>query len=232
MLPHDDGTMAWHLTGTDYFSTIDHEEFNQTSAFWQRDTIAENDHVYRAEYLAWLIFTEHERSGRMDELRKSVTVPEETQSLTRAAAEANLDHQYQRGLHDYDAARILTSLVELADSAGLLRFPATARCLALEWWQNLLTTDQRLASRLQRRCRSLARLEQTFSSAAGSAMLAELEQSLRIYAREDQQKLIPTTSAYAFQELCLHDDVQWLLAGAASDLQLQCQKDLNQRGLA
>ena len=135
MLPHEEGEMAWHLTGTDYFSTVEEQDFQQTKTLLAARNGRRKRNVYRAEYLAWLIFIEHEQAGTLDTLRKTLTTEEDAQALTRAAAEARLDHQYQRGLHDYDAAKILTSLVELSDSAGLLRYSAQARCFAIAWWQ-------------------------------------------------------------------------------------------------
>jgi hypothetical protein len=236
MLPHNEGQMAWHLTGTDYFSEIEHAQFNQTQPFWNRDTVAESDEVYRAEYLAWLVFQEYEMGEKFDELRKSVAISDEAQDLMRAAAEARLDHHYQRGLHDHDAARILPSVVELTDSAGLLRYPAQARYFTINWWQHLLERAPDEAQSIRRRCLSLARLEKTFTSAAGrQIMLAELQQTLTDHApalaRSFEEDLITIASSYAFDELTRHENIQWVLDGAAADLQQQIHNDLNQRGL-
>ena len=224
----------WHLTGTDYFSTVEEQQFRETKAYWQRETVAESETVYRGEYLAWLLYNEHEQAGTLDSLRKILTSEDDAQALTRAAAEARLDHQYQRGLHDYDAAKILTSLFELSDSAGLLRYPAQARCFAIAWWQQLGEQDQHAAAMLHRRCRSLARLEQTFTSAAGRrAMLEEIQGSMAAYdaAETSNDGLLTQASAYAFAELSKQDEVHWLLAGSAADLLQHTQEDLNRRNM-
>ena len=234
MLPHDDGDMAWHLTGTDYFSAVDDPEFQQTKAYWQRETLAENDAIYRAEYLAWLLYCEHEQNGSLDHLRQSLAVSEEAEALTRSAAESRLDHQYQRGLHDHDAAKILISLAELADSAGLLRYPAQARCFAILWWHQLMENDCSKAAALQRRCRSLAQLEQAFTSFAGrSKLLEEIQLAMEDsdVAPVSNADLLTSASAYAYAELRKQDDVHWLFAGSAADALQQSQEDLNRRGL-
>ena len=234
MLPHDDGEMAWHLTGTDYFSTVDDESFQQTQAYWQRETVAENETVYRAEYLAWLMYAAHEEGGTLDTLRQNLLVPEDAQALTRAAAEERLDHHYQRGLHDHDAAKILTSLVELTDSAGLSRYAAPARCFAIAWWQHLVEQDPHTASALHRRCRSLAKLEQTFTSSAGRLkMVQEIQRTMEEadLATTSDHELLAQASMYAFAELRHQEEVHWLFSGAAADVLQHSQEDLTRRGL-
>ena len=45
-----------HLTGTQYFAPITNEEFLATRAVWDQEVISENREIYRAEYLAYLLW--------------------------------------------------------------------------------------------------------------------------------------------------------------------------------
>jgi len=53
-----DGAMQLHLAGTRFFEEIDDPAFNATRPVWDQEVVSENDTVYRAEYLAYLIYNE------------------------------------------------------------------------------------------------------------------------------------------------------------------------------
>ncbi|MCA9564189.1 MAG: DNA repair ATPase, partial [Myxococcales bacterium] len=46
MVPRDDG-MAFHLTGTNFYQSVDNPEFLATQALWSQQLVSENDSVYR-----------------------------------------------------------------------------------------------------------------------------------------------------------------------------------------
>ncbi|MEM9415160.1 MAG: DNA repair ATPase [Planctomycetota bacterium] len=53
-----DDAMHLHLAGTRFFEPIDDPAFNATRPVWDQEVVSENDDVYRAEYLAYLIYNE------------------------------------------------------------------------------------------------------------------------------------------------------------------------------
>ena len=45
--------MFYHLTGTNFFETVQDEDFAATRLVWEQSLVSENQDVYRAEYLAY-----------------------------------------------------------------------------------------------------------------------------------------------------------------------------------
>ncbi len=152
MVPRD-GVMNLHITGTDFYQTLDDAEFESTRPFWEQQLVSETEKisddrsgplVYRAEYLAFCILTEAEKTGlgklydlmRSGEPRKDGEVHPGLLELVRSTASERYDEGYERGIHDHDAALILESLLFLYSSGGLLRFSPTARAAAVYFWQH------------------------------------------------------------------------------------------------
>ncbi|MCX4963578.1 DNA repair ATPase [Streptomyces sp. NBC_00654] len=150
LVPQDDG-LAFALTGTDYRSPVTDPEFAATRPYWGRSLPSESDGVYRAEYLAVRLLTEHG-----PEALAGADLP----ALVRSAAEAAYDEGYERGVHDHDATAILGALLRLHEGAGLLRYPPSARAEAQLFWAHGTTGPGR-ASWL-RRMTSLARARAAF----------------------------------------------------------------------
>jgi len=59
-----------HLTGTQYFEPIEDEAFLATRAVWDQQVVSEDREIYRAEYLAYLVWQklEHEGGERLAEV--------------------------------------------------------------------------------------------------------------------------------------------------------------------
>src|SRR5690606_7365275 len=51
-------SMFYHITGTNFFEEIRDPKFLATREVWNQELISENNTVYRAEYLAYLLFNE------------------------------------------------------------------------------------------------------------------------------------------------------------------------------
>ncbi|OAH10384.1 DNA repair ATPase [Streptomyces jeddahensis] len=154
LVPDAHGGMAFALTGTDYRRPVTDPEFAGTSAHWDQLLPSENAEVYRAEYLAARLLTEHgaEPLAGADLAR-----------LVRQAAEAAYDEGYERGVHDHDAAAILSIVLGLHEQAGLLRYPAADRAAAQLFWAHGTTADAREA--WARQAASLVRARETFGTA-------------------------------------------------------------------
>ena len=52
-----------HLTGTQYFEPIEDEDFLATHEVWDQQVVSEDKEIYRAEYLAYLIWQWLEKEG-------------------------------------------------------------------------------------------------------------------------------------------------------------------------
>ena len=132
MLPRDGG-LAYHLTGTRFFEKVENAELETQRAVWEQTVVSENEQVYRAEYLAWQML----KSGTSDDV---------------ATFMAQRYHEgYTKGVHDHDAALILTPLREMESALGLLRHSPAARGHARLFWHAWAEDDAKraLAARMQ-----------------------------------------------------------------------------------
>lgn len=198
LVPHGDG-LAFALTGTDYRSPVTDPDFAALRPYWDRPLSSESPEVYRAEHLAARLLDEHGPAALAQE--------EDLPGLVRRAAEAAYDEGYERGVHDHDAALILSALLRLHDSAGLLRHEPAARAAAQRFWAHGTTAAER--DSWTRRALSLARARETFGLAPAIADLeAELAAAIGSAA----------AAAYLFEELTtgpegfvIHADARTLL---------------------
>jgi hypothetical protein len=163
-----DETMQLHLAGTRFFEPITDPDFNATRPVWDREVVSESDDVYRAEYLAYLIYTEATNPAEATRLRRAnagkasdnaVNVPplEELAALEDDALltlvqrfmAPRYSEGYTKGVHDADAAKLLRELVDIGSSIGLLRFPSSARAIASVFWQTRGDDAERALLRAQ-----------------------------------------------------------------------------------
>ena len=106
--------------------------------------VSENPDVYRAEYLAWRILQAAHHPAPADAAagRPAVlSVPElahlsdaELLAYVQQFMAPRYQEGYLKGVHDHDAARLLTALVRLTRTADLLRYPADTRAAAALFW--------------------------------------------------------------------------------------------------
>ena len=143
------------LTGTDYRKPIAAEAAQAFKPVWQQTLPSENAQTYRAEYLAYRLF-----QALRTEAPAGITDAAELSAAERAALRVALQDapkdqnqsliaqinviaakrpidDYQRGVHDHDAAHILSALEKLDEHAGALRTRAPARVLAQAYFAGL-----------------------------------------------------------------------------------------------
>ncbi|MFE6818219.1 DNA repair ATPase [Streptomyces sp. NPDC057677] len=152
LVPYED-TLAFALTGTDHRTPVTDPDFAATRPYWNRTLPSESPEVYRSEHLAARLLAEHGADG---------LAGADLDALARRAAEAAYDEGHQRGVHDHDAAAILKALLPLYESAGLLRYPATARAAAQTFWAHATTPEAR--EQWTHRAISLTRARDLFGS--------------------------------------------------------------------
>lgn len=225
IVPRGEG-MAYHLTGTGYYESIESAEFLQAKELWPQELVSENHAVYRGEYLAYCIWQAAEQGSdglsprQLDEACRDLAALTE---LVRGFARQQYDEGYERGLHDHDAALILHALHHLAATAGLLRHAGSARALALLWWRHAAGDG---ASSLHRRCRSMSRLRRTYGPPAEEAALAaDCARLLHAFAVDiswpEADAIAPGAAAYLVAQLGEDTDA-WALSGEAETLRDRC----------
>lgn len=162
LLPRDE-SMVLHISGSDYFESLPASLFENTQHLWQQELISENSNVYRAEYLAASLLFEAEAKGP-NAVAELVRANKENEllDLVRKAAEPRYQEGYDKGVHDSDATLILSQLLSLRETIGLLAYSAFERRLALVYWHSALNDKTR--EDLVNRCHNLQLMEQTFGS--------------------------------------------------------------------
>ena len=204
LLPRDK-LMMLHISGSEYFETLPAELFSGSEYLWQQELISESKQVYRGEYLAATILFEAETSN-LSELARLNEAAQQNQlvDIVRKIAEPRYQEGYDKGVHDSDAALILTELLSLKASIGLLAFPAQERRLAVFYFATHLQNNER--EHLVQRCHNLHLMEQTFG---GNDLRQHLTSELilaldNFIGKEDWLQCDSQLSAtYLIQELSL-----------------------------
>ncbi|WP_067485498.1 DNA repair ATPase [Actinomadura hibisca] len=158
LVPNAD-SLAFTVTGTTYRSPVQDESFTATKPFWTHPLPSEDATVYRAEYLAVSLLPE-------------TTPTDDPLTKVRTAAASRYDEGYERGVHDHDAAKILTELLHLREEAGLLRYSAEARAAAQLFWA--FKTDEQTRATWTTRATSLVRAREALGRNTVSALVEEL----------------------------------------------------------
>lgn len=123
--------LQYHLTGTDFYEEVTHEILINSRQIWEQEYISENKKVYRSSYLAYKLFKKFP-------LKKLETATEkELLEIVQEESSTNYAEGYVKGVHDYDAAHILATLVRKHIELGLLKFTPKIRAAAQFFWNSL-----------------------------------------------------------------------------------------------
>lgn len=170
LIPRDDHVLL-HLTGTQYYERLDEPGLDRLRGYWNMSQPSESDKVYRAEYLAALVIEEFRQAS---DLPVNVADLDELTDYIRKFASPRYREGYEKGIHDHDAALIVSTLWPAIQSAGLLRFSPKARALAMLYWAEVARQDL-AAQQLRSRCLSAGILSRMMQS---NELLYSLEQEL------------------------------------------------------
>jgi hypothetical protein len=184
-----DGAMYFHITGTDYLQPIEDERLEKTREFWNQEIPSENEHVYRAEFLAWKILRDAEKEKQnlsLQKLYEAAGIKPEIEAavdaapgapnamlmeLIRAYSSELYDEGYARGIHDHDAGLVLITLLRLRHVCGLLRYPAPARAVACIFWSRI--NDEKTKALITRTALNFGRMQQVFSTSSAPQSLVK-----------------------------------------------------------
>ncbi len=198
-----DDTMHLHLTGTQFFESIDDPRLEATRDAWPQEVVSEDATVYRAEYLAYLLLNEL-LEGDPDDPRKLLSADEDVMlEHVRQFMGPRYHEGYTKGVHDADAAAILRALLEMHTSIDLLRYRSNARALANLWWKTL--DDEQTRSLIAHRLSGFGTIGKVFPDATEQQVyITELKDYIAGYA--DQHDLLDSALAeeageYLFFEL-------------------------------
>jgi MoxR-like ATPase/flagellin-specific chaperone FliS len=128
------GEMYFHLTGTNFFEKVADEGFNATKSVWEQTLISENDDVYRAEYLAYMLFKSVD-----DNPKAKAQLLDDLKEKVKAFSATRYHEGYTKGIHDEDAAMILKEILELTEDIDLLRYPSVDRAAAQLFWNKFIS---------------------------------------------------------------------------------------------
>lgn len=191
-----EGRLFFHLTGTDFYELIDHEELNALEHFWTITLESESPKVYRAEYLAYSIIQKAKQDGEFaQQLKQALLSPDDLNKCVRDFAAPLYKEGYEKGIHDYDAARILEKLLPAMDRADLLVFDPRVRGFAQVFWANLHQLHEQL---------NLQRLSyETWLERAQSANQMET-----IFGRKNARELLADEILKAIKAFLIHHPIE------------------------
>ncbi len=210
IIPRND-VLNIHLTGTEFFEPIENSELLELKPYWDMNISSESPDVYRAEYLAYQIL-ESARMNR-DELSMEVlgaaAVDEKAlMKLVRDFATPRYKEGYEKGIHDHDAALILTKVVPALASADLLRFDPLCRGFAQVFWAN---REQLHAERLTydtwiERAQSATQMQDVFANSDAQKLLADdIRHTMQAFVKQHpidiDEVVIARAADYLVQEL-------------------------------
>ncbi|MEO1257765.1 MAG: DNA repair ATPase [Bacteroidota bacterium] len=207
----DNGSMNFHLTGTDFFSEIDDPQFLATKDLWDQTLVSENHQVYRSEYLAYDLF----RNTAKEQLPVG---SEELLAFVQHEASTRYQEGYVKGIHDVDATNILAALVEVSGKIDLLYFFPEVRACGAVFWKKFI--DEKSKTRLHNQLQSAGVILQVFpDSHEYDFLVDELAEEVAAFLTESNlfHKVDPQqVASYLFQELTRGD--QFIISQPAADL--------------
>lgn len=225
LIPRGD-SQTLHITGTDYYEAITDEELIKLKPFWEMSLTSESETVYRAEYLAYTVLqaaARQEEDLSESDLIAAMETPDGLVEITRRFANARYKEGYEKGIHDHDAARLLSVLLPMKEKGGLLRFGPLARALGQLYWAECGTALP--AKDWPVRAASAVDMAALFADQSGcDALLAELQTTLAEFVEQRQLPFATTicrqAAAYLIEALS-KDRLEFVESKYASRLREQ-----------
>jgi len=233
IIPHG-GTLAVHLTGTDFFEPLDDPTLVSARDLWEQNLPSENDAVYRGEFLAASMLRDAERGTQglsLARLHGDAFDPHTLLTTVRTYAADRHDEGYERGVHDVDAAIILARVLPLLHAAGTLRHDGAARALGV---LHVSSLDEAKRLLLARRARSAGRLFTRHGAPAARDELAaeitrSLETTLTQWGLPNDLSLRVRAARYLVDELSV-ERPRFVLSGEAKTLREALWRHLEEEG--
>ena len=199
-----DGEMLFHLSGTNFFETIEDEKLQSTRETWDQQLISENRSVYRAEYLAYKLMLA-DQAGDLD-LEGFTDLSEEEQGqLVQKFMAPRYSEGYVKGVHDHDATLMLRELLKLDSQLELLKYPSDARALANLFWAWVETSDGLFKKSFAVQLQSLAGARDLFSGNVDEeSYVSQLRTRISDFASQLEpfdDRIVDAAASYLYDEL-------------------------------
>ena len=197
-----DGSLKYHLTGTDFYQKIENEILLQSEEYWDQDYISENKLVYRSAYLAYKIFQKY---------NDTITGKTEEELVKLVQDESSKDYSegYVKGVHDLDAAKILSVFLQKFKALDLLRYHPEIRACAQYFWNFTAEKEQQY---LNETIKASGDVIQFFpQSREYEFLLKKLQHAIIEFAESSgiyEAAFAKEAAAYLFEELQNDDDFQ------------------------
>ncbi|MCH4889768.1 AAA family ATPase [Acidaminobacter sp. JC074] len=146
-----DGDLHYHITGTDFWDKIKHEGLENFKHVYEQSLLSENTLVYRGEYLVYKVF----QAAMLKEIPDIQALSSMTDPIlleqVRSFMESRYQEGYTKGVHDEDATKILSTLLNMHQNVNLLTYKNEVRAMARMYWNHLADDNKKkiLSSRLQ-----------------------------------------------------------------------------------
>lgn len=128
-----DGKLTAHLTGTDFYEVISNDELYKLKEYWELDLPSETNLIYRGEFLAYSILSDAELNIEDLSIKKLMEANnnETLNLIVSKYAATRYKEGYIKGVHDFDATKILEKVLKVYDKAGLLKLNQNLRSYAI-----------------------------------------------------------------------------------------------------
>lgn len=196
------GELNTHISGTDFYQSIEDEEFLALQNISKLDVASETDTIYRAEYLSYLIL--HSAMNLADDFDVDALLAARKSgqllSLVQRFSAPRYKEGYVKGIHDHDAEKILNQLLPVFEQAGSLRFGQKERATAWMW---LIAQERKDLSDWKAKANNANLLKRHLQSPdAYQQLQKELEPNLAQFGRG----VLTDASDYLIQLLAKSDD--------------------------
>ncbi len=153
-----DGQLNIHLTGTQFYQPLTDPALDNASDLWGQPLPSESPDVYRGEFLAFQLSNELRANSATFGTREYLAQKFDEQVIwVRDRMRTRFDGGYVRGVHDHDSAKILTELLTMERSLGLLAHSPLLRGVTWFTWKYLVPEERRV--HLERWVQSLATVD-------------------------------------------------------------------------
>ncbi|MEM6299129.1 MAG: AAA family ATPase, partial [Bacteroidota bacterium] len=167
--------------------------FLSTREVWDQEVISENDAVYRAEYLAFVMFQE----GNFPENEEDFLLHVQQFMASR------YEEGYIKGVHDADAAKILFALHSLHTQIGMLRYPTEVRACAQYFWESYL--DKNTQKTFDSQLKGVGIIRKAFPNGGDQeALVEELTEVVEQFLTQSSvfpSEIVSKVANYLFDEL-------------------------------
>ncbi|MBU2862729.1 DNA repair ATPase [Reinekea forsetii] len=230
-----DGDLNIHLTGTDFFEPINNEKLHDLKDYWDLSIESETNDIYRAEYLASIVLAacEQGREGLTSQtLRTAIKNEDELIAIVKSIASPRYKEGYQKGVHDFDAAKILAALVPVLDQADLLRFDPLSRGMAQVFWASQQGSSSSIDTKSwAARAQSAFQLAQALGSNDASLLLcAEVFEAMQQFNENEliteNTQVLKRAANYLVEELA-NDQLAFITSQYATELVEALQRSVN-----